>query len=286
MISAREIADWRVMAPWNTDLMVEQDFLICKAVAAIFEDRFLAGQVAMRGGTVLHKGHLSPASRYSEDIDLVLVGSRPKGHIKRALNRVLSPILGSPSESIYAKIKLVVRNLNTRSEILRNTYAYSPSNEEAALGHLKVEVNVNEQKSFYPLVKISIDVPADNGGTRQAVVQSYDVDEMLGTKMRALLQREHGRDLFDLWWAAEHARTHPTLRIDPARVGAAFRFYMAQEGSHFSAAEFENELTRRMRSRKFLKDMDDYLPKGRTYDPNLAHRQFLEFFLPHLDPAP
>jgi predicted nucleotidyltransferase component of viral defense system len=77
MISAREIADWRVMAPWNTDLMVEQDFLICKAVAAIFEDRFLAGQVAMRGGTVLHKGHLSPASRYSEDIDLVLVGSRP-----------------------------------------------------------------------------------------------------------------------------------------------------------------------------------------------------------------
>jgi hypothetical protein len=30
--------------------MVEQDFLICKAVAAIFEDKYLAGQVTMRGG--------------------------------------------------------------------------------------------------------------------------------------------------------------------------------------------------------------------------------------------
>jgi len=27
----------------------------------------------MRGGTVLHKAHLAPAARYSEDIDLVLV---------------------------------------------------------------------------------------------------------------------------------------------------------------------------------------------------------------------
>jgi hypothetical protein len=45
MISAQEIADWREVAPWNSDGMVEQDFLLCKAVAAIFEDKFLAGQV-------------------------------------------------------------------------------------------------------------------------------------------------------------------------------------------------------------------------------------------------
>jgi predicted nucleotidyltransferase component of viral defense system len=264
-------------------LMVEQDYLICKAVTAIFEDGFLASQVAMRGGTVLHKGHLAPASRYSEDIDLVLVGDRPKGHIKRALNRVLHPLLGEPSESIFAKIKLAVRNWSTKSEILRNTYAYDPFSEEAALGHLKIEVNVNEQKSLYPLVKINIDAPDESGGVRQIPVQSYDLDEMLGTKLRALLQREHGRDLFDLWYAAEHAKAHPALPVNPARVGAAFRFYMAQEGSSFSAKEFSSELERRMRSRKFLKDMDEYLPVGRSYDPQRAHQEFVEFFLPHLD---
>jgi predicted nucleotidyltransferase component of viral defense system len=98
LITAREIAAWRTVAPWATDMMVEQDYLLCRAVAAIFEDEFLSKQVAMRGGTVLHKGHLAPASRYSEDIDLVLVGDRPSSHIKKALTRVLRPVWGTPTE--------------------------------------------------------------------------------------------------------------------------------------------------------------------------------------------
>ena len=49
MITAREIAAWRTVAPWATDMMVEQDYLLCRAVAAIFEDEFLSTQVEMRG---------------------------------------------------------------------------------------------------------------------------------------------------------------------------------------------------------------------------------------------
>src|SRR5258706_10093478 len=102
--------------------MVEQDYLLSRAVAAIFEDKFLKGHVAMRGGTVLRKGHLAPASRYSEDIDLVLVGTRPPSHIKKALHRALKPILNTPSESVLADIQLAVRNLVAKSKILRSTY--------------------------------------------------------------------------------------------------------------------------------------------------------------------
>lgn len=143
--------------------MVEQDYLLSQAVAAIFEDSFLRGQVAMRGGTVLHKGHLAPASRYSEDIDLVLVGDRPAAHIKKALARVLRPILGEPSESVLTEIQLAVRNLVSRSKIIRTTYTYDPASREAALAQLKIEVNVNEKRSFYPLVSIDIDVPDGKG---------------------------------------------------------------------------------------------------------------------------
>ncbi len=68
MITAREIVAWRAQADWNSDLMVEQDYLLSQAVQAIFEDPFLRTQVAMRGGTVLHKGHLAPAVRYSSNV--------------------------------------------------------------------------------------------------------------------------------------------------------------------------------------------------------------------------
>ncbi|CAN5522334.1 hypothetical protein BH09PSE5_BH09PSE5_37180 [soil metagenome] len=115
-------------------------------------------------------------------------------------------------------------------------------------------------------------------------VISYALDEMLGTKLRALLQREQGRDLYDLWKAWEQcASGTAAFPVDPARVGEAFRFYMKQEGSTFAAAEVRAELERRMRSRKFLGDMEGFLPKGQAYDPRQACATFFEVFLPHLD---
>lgn len=263
--------------------MVEQDFLICQAVAAIFEDKFLKGQVAMRGGTVLHKAHLAPASRYSEDIDLVLMGDRPAGHIKKALTRVLKPLLGAPAESIFTDIRVTVRNLVAKSTIIRSTYTYDPAGNDAALAHLKVEVNTSENKSLFPLVPVKVRVPEPSGGVRDVDVVSYDLDEMLGTKLRALLQREHGRDLYDIVRAWEVAQVPGAVsKVDPVRVGKAFRFYMEQEGSAFEATKIQAELARRMMSHKFLNDMSGYLAAGATYSPETAYQQFCQVFLPHL----
>lgn len=264
--------------------MVEQDYLLSRAVAAIFEDTFLRAQVAMRGGTVLHKGHLVPASRYSEDIDLVLTGDRPAAHIKKALARVLAPLLGKPSTSVLTHIHLAVRNRVAKSEIIRTTYTYNPYSSEAALAQLKIEVNISERQSFYPLVPIEITIPDDKGAIRQVSVVSYDLDEMLGTKLRALLQREQGRDLFDLWHAWKVSeQSNEGIKVDPARVGAAFRFYMEQEGSAFDSTEVRLELERRMSSKKFLSDMNNSLPVGRVYSPRQAYEEFCVVFLPHLD---
>jgi predicted nucleotidyltransferase component of viral defense system len=284
VIYAREINGWRRYAPWSSDLMVEQDYLLCQAVAAIFEDSFLKSQLAMRGGTVLHKAHLAPASRYSEDIDLVLIGDRPAGHIKKALTRVLHPLLGKPNESVTATVTLAVRNLAAKSKLIRSTYIYDPYSKEGAMAKLKAEVNINERVSLFPLVPVEIEVPAGTGGVRKVVVVSYDLDEMLGTKLRALLQREHGRDLFDLWraWDASQA-AEAKVQVNPTRVGAAFRFYMAREGSTLDSTKVRSELDRRMSSRKFLSDMEGFLPSGATYSPWQARDVFCEVFLPHLD---
>ena len=64
---------WAQHAPWPKRSQLEQDLRISRGVAAIFADDFLNRSVAMRGGSILHKGHLAPAARYSEDIDLVIV---------------------------------------------------------------------------------------------------------------------------------------------------------------------------------------------------------------------
>jgi hypothetical protein len=113
VISMRELIAWRQEVPWTRDALVEQDLLLTRVMAAVFTDPFLESQVAMRGGTVLHKVHLPPAARYSEDIDLV-VGERPVDHVRRALLRVLERLLGPPTTNILATVQLAIRNLVIR----------------------------------------------------------------------------------------------------------------------------------------------------------------------------
>ena len=79
MIRQIHLTAWQACAPWPKRSQIEQDLRLSRGVAAIFTDPVLREHLAMRGGTVLHKAHLAPAARYSEDIDLG----------KRLVNRIL-----------------------------------------------------------------------------------------------------------------------------------------------------------------------------------------------------
>ena len=102
MIQQAHLTAWQTHAPWPKRSQIEQDLRLSRGVAAIFGDTVLAEHLAMRGGTVLHKGHLPPAARYSEDIDLVMVKSMSTEELDRHLRRVLTPILGQPADSAKA----------------------------------------------------------------------------------------------------------------------------------------------------------------------------------------
>ncbi|MGP8235629.1 MAG: hypothetical protein ACLQVW_09480, partial [Limisphaerales bacterium] len=60
----RDILAHQHNVPWGQFRQVEQDLQLCRAIHAIFSDKFLSSQVAMRGGTLLHKVHLAPPARY------------------------------------------------------------------------------------------------------------------------------------------------------------------------------------------------------------------------------
>jgi hypothetical protein len=71
MIPRDYITEWRAQAPWPSDAQVEQDLVISRALVELFEQEVIASTMAFRGGTALHKLHLTEPARYSEDIDLV-----------------------------------------------------------------------------------------------------------------------------------------------------------------------------------------------------------------------
>ena len=92
-----------------------------------------------------------------------------------------------------------------------------------------------------------------------AEVVTYELDELLGTKLRALYQRRKGRDLFDLATALEDERT------DPRRIIAAFQQYMGH-GHRVTRALFEQNIAAKLSDAQSGADMGPLLSQGYPWE--------------------
>ncbi len=264
-ITRQDILAHQTVVPWSAQYQVEQDLLLCRAMVALFNDAFLGAQIAMRGGTLLHKVHLAPPSRYSEDIDLVVVGTRPEDHIRRAIRRVLADVLGMPKASVWDTLTLALRNTVKSSRVLRMTYSLSSLMEPGRMLDIVVEANVTERTPHRSVVAIPFRFPFRDQSV-QTQIKAYDIHELLGTKMRAMFQRKRGRDLFDLYWAL----TKSTSPVDPAGIIESFQHYMKQEVTKAGRAKFVGILEAHLQDRGFCSDMEPLLRAGISYDPQSA----------------
>jgi len=285
MIQHTHLTAWQTHAPWPKRSQIEQDLRLSRGLAAIFADAVLSEHLAMRGGTVLHKAHLAPAARYSEDIDLVLVKAMDTELLDRHLRRVLAPVLGQPTDSLIADTWLAIRNVLRPSKILRTAYRFIPvglQREET----IKVEVNLNESASLYPLVSVELDTLDNDGEHFRTIVHSYDINEMLGTKTRALMQREQGRDLFDLFhaWERSEAKTTP-YPVDGAKAMEVFAWYLEKEGTYLGSDDANALLDARLRKTAFRRDMDTLLRPGLPkFDVDQGAAIVREAYFRHLKP--
>lgn len=196
---------WNEMVPWQTSAMVEQDLIICKALVCIFSDKFLASQLAFRGGTALHKLYLRPHPRYSEDIDLVQIHPGPIKDIIFRLGEVLS----------------WMPDRVTKPKRYNNTLLFRMESEVPPVVpiRLKVEINCMEHFCVLGLQKVPFEVQNSwfNG---RCELTTYALEELVGTKLRALYQRKKGRDLFDLQMALRSGK------LDVTRVLECYNQYM------------------------------------------------------------
>ncbi len=90
MIPTAFLQAWSTKAPWPDLRQVEQDLIICRALCDLFNAPALAGKIAFRGGTAIHKLLFKQPLRYSEDIDLVQAHPEPIGGTVDAIRAALS----------------------------------------------------------------------------------------------------------------------------------------------------------------------------------------------------
>ena len=182
MIPELNIIAWSRVAPWSEPRQVEQDLIISRAVIELFSDDFLKEQLRFRGGTALHKLHFPTPLRYSEDIDLV-----------RTTHGGIGPILGRVREAL----DWLGQAGYDPSPVAPKLRFRADAEGGGAPLRLKVEIATRETEAYDDPIDIrhEVDNPWFSG---EAAIPTFSPEEMLATKLSALLHRNKGRDLFDV----------------------------------------------------------------------------------------
>ncbi len=262
MISKPHISDWQDQAPWKSLDQVEQDLVIGRALIALYSDEFLRETLVFRGGTALHKLFLRPPARYSEDIDLVQVRPAPIGEDLDRIRGVLGTWL---AESRWKQTDGGVTL----------TWRFDSEDMPSRPLRLKVEINTREHGTSlgYHFEELTV---ASRWFTGRARIRSFQLDELMGTKLRALYQRRKGRDLFDL------VRALDDPRASPAGIVAVCVDCMAAGGTPITRTAMAANLEAKRAHPLFRSDLSPLLALGATFDVDGALDRVLTELVPHL----
>lgn len=262
MIPRNRIREWSKIVPWQEPRQVEQDLIITNALLKLYTHPHLRLSLAFRGGTALNKLFFNPPTRYSEDIDLVQTTAEPIGITLDGIRECLDSWLGPPKRSFSSiGVTLVYRVLSDEGFPLK----------------LKVEVNTREHFSIlgfqdYPFT-------CNTSWTNETVlIRTFKIEELLGTKLRALYQRRKGRDLYDLYVALG---TLPHL--DRQQILQCFVKYMAFEGRSISKTIFLENMAIKLQNKEFREDIIPLIPhQNEPFNAETAYQHVQKYLLDHL----
>jgi predicted nucleotidyltransferase component of viral defense system len=252
MIPRRFVTEWRRQADWQTDAQVEQDLIICRMICEIFSDDILGPKLAFRGGTALHKLYLKPQKRYSEDIDLVQIEPQP---ISEVFDRIRAKFdfLGIP---------------RTKQSGINNTVVFRYESEiEPKIGmKLKLEINTREHFTVLGFKEFEYEVKS-GWYSGSCTVRTYELEEIAGTKLRALYQRSKGRDLYDIY------RILNEKKPDVLKLLRCYREYMKHDSAKIpTKEEFEKNLLLKINNKDFIHDLTALLRVDDEYEVTSAFK--------------
>jgi predicted nucleotidyltransferase component of viral defense system len=252
MIPLNDIIEWSDFAPWSSSEQVEQDLVVSRSLVELFNDNLISENLAFRGGTAIHKLFFSTQPRYSEDIDLVQIIPGPFGNIIDRIREILA-FIGDPR-----------REQKERSNTL--IYRFDSEDEPVQRLKLKVETNCREHHSLFDLEQKHFEVKSSwfNGTCK---IPTYQIEELLGTKLRALYQRKKGRDLYDI-----HKVLSSDLDVSVDKIIQSYHFYMKDEprGIPDSKTYIAN-IDFKLKDPEFLSDTALILHPSEEYDPGKAY---------------
>jgi len=143
---------------------------------------------------------------------------------------------------------------------------------------LKVETNSREHFSVLGYKPFPFHVSSSwfTGGCN---ITTFEVEELLGTKLRALYQRSKGRDLYDMYKAIEGV---PALAVE--HVLMCYKKYMDFVVDRPpTRLVFLQNMEAKMQDKAFIGDLAGLIRPSEEYDHRLAYERIKQTFIDRLE---
>ena len=242
-----------------TDLLfAESDYRLVSILEAIYGDTFLAEQLLMKGGTAINKLYLGETSRLSLDLDFNHIGPKEKvlGE-RRAIREQLCTLLREQDKSYATHWQPTYGQTTIKARY--KTLA-------GPIRSLKIEISHVERFPILPSVQKQVKTP--KGPINAA---TYTLAELTSTKLRALMERLKGRDIYDLYYIFP-------LKPDPTTTRKMFLYYFYKSRKVFNPNIHYQNLTKKYENNSFADDVSDFVKPTVKFNLSAATKEVISSY--------
>jgi predicted nucleotidyltransferase component of viral defense system len=182
---------------------VERDYVFGWLLFGIFTASSLRDRLFLKGGNALRKGYFKN-TRFSADLDFGMHGDIPEGVLLQEINRVCDFIheragIEFVNDSNHIKEKFAATDTPLPDLKVYEVRVYF-KDFYSKPGHLKVRISMDItrfDRVLLPLQNRQLIHPYSDTAELACQFPCMKLEEIIATKLKCLMQRQHAPDLFD-----------------------------------------------------------------------------------------
>ncbi len=222
--------------------LAELDMRLTNALNAIYSDKFLSGHLYLKGGTAINKLYLQKTARLSVDLDFNAIGRKEDVMAER--NNVRDKImllLREQDEEYIMKKKDTYEQTTIK---MGYTPVFGLSRQ-----YMKIEISNIERFSVLGKATKEFKVPNSEDIIK---INTYAVEELVATKLRALYDRLKSRDIYDLYFLS-------SFDFDRTLVRKLVLYYFYRSKKILDPNLFFENISDKFMSERYIDDVSTFI---------------------------
>ncbi len=182
---------------------VERDYVFGWILYGIFTTSDLKDEIFLKGGNALRKGYFEN-TRYSSDLDFGIPGDIDQARLLTEINKVCDLIQEKTGVTFIKDDNKIEEKFTATDAPILGLKVYEVKvyfkDFYGNADHLRIKISMDItrfDKVLLPIQSVKLIHPYSDASDIQCDIRCMKIEEIIATKLKCLLQREHTPDLFD-----------------------------------------------------------------------------------------